>query len=163
MFQVFAMAVSLVATQSALPPPEPHDFVVRDFRFASGETLPEVRIHYRTIGRPIRDARGRITNGVLVLHGSSGDAGQVLAASFSEPLFGAGGPVDAARHYLIFPDNLGNGRSTKPSDGLRGASMCGGSSRHRAADDTDQNGHRLNTNSTQIRSARSRWTRWARE
>jgi homoserine O-acetyltransferase len=114
-----AVALALGAAQAALPAPEPHDFVVRDFRFASGESLPEVRIHYRTIGRPVRDARGRIANGVLVLHGSSGDAGQVLAASFSEPLFGPGGPIDAARHYLIFPDNLGNGRSTKPSDGMR--------------------------------------------
>jgi homoserine O-acetyltransferase len=119
MLYVVVMAMALLAAQAALPAPEPHDFVVRDFRFASGEMLPEVRIHYRTIGRPIRDGQGRITNAVLVLHGSSGDASQVLAPSFSEPLFGAGGPVDAARHYLIFPDNLGNGRSTKPSDGLR--------------------------------------------
>lgn len=111
---MFALGVS-----QALPAPERHDFVVRDVRLTSGESLPEVRIHYRTIGTPVRDAQGRITNGVLVLHGSSGDAGQVLAPSFSEPLFGAGGPIEASRHYLIFPDNLGNGRSTKPSDGLR--------------------------------------------
>ena len=103
----------------SLPALERHDFIVRDFRFQNGESLPEVRIHYRTAGTPVRDAGGRITNGVLVLHGSSGDAGQVLAASFSDPLFAKGGPLDAARHYLIFPDNLGNGRSTKPSDGLR--------------------------------------------
>jgi homoserine O-acetyltransferase/O-succinyltransferase len=118
MLHALAITLALGAAQ-ALPAPERHDFVVSNFRLTSGETLPEVRIHYRTIGTPVRDAQGRITNGVLVLHGSSGDAGQVLASSFSEPLFGAGGPIDAARHYLIFPDNLGNGRSTKPSDGLR--------------------------------------------
>ena len=104
---------------SSQPEITARDFVVKDFTFQSGETLPEVRIHYRTIGTPARDANGRIRNAVLVLHGSSGDAGQVLAPSFIEPLIGAGGPLDASRHYLIFPDNLGNGRSTKPSDGLR--------------------------------------------
>ena len=96
-----------------------HTFVVRSFTFRNGATLPEVRIRYRTIGSPTRDANGRINNAVLVLHGSSGDASQVLASSFSDPLMGPGGPLDAARHYLIFPDNIGNGGSTKPSDGLR--------------------------------------------
>lgn len=113
------LAQASLAGAQTLAAPERHDFVVKNFRFQSGESLPEVRIHYRTAGTPIRDAGGRITNGVLVMHGSSGDAGQVLAASFSEPLFGKGGPLDAARYFLIFPDNLGNGRSTKPSDGLR--------------------------------------------
>jgi homoserine O-acetyltransferase len=96
-----------------------HIFTVKNFVFQNGATLPDVRIRYRTIGTPTRDASGRIRNAVLVLHGSSGDAGQVLAASFSEPLMGPGGPLDAKRHYLIFPDNIGNGGSTKPSDGLR--------------------------------------------
>ena len=96
-----------------------HTFTVKNFTFQNGATLPEVRIRYRTIGTPSRDASGRVRNAVLVLHGSSGDAGQVLAPSFTEPLMGPGGPLDATRHYLIFPDNLGNGGSTKPSDGLR--------------------------------------------
>lgn len=113
------LAQASAAAAQALAAPERHDFIVKNFRFQNGDSLPEVRIHYRTAGTPIRDASGRIINGVLVLHGSSGDAGQVLAASFSDPLFAKGGPLDAARHFLIFPDNLGNGRSTKPSDGLR--------------------------------------------
>ncbi len=112
------VAPSFAYAQS-LPSPERHDFIVKNFRFQSGESLPEVRIHYRTVGTPVKDAAGKIVNGVMVLHGSSGDAGQVLAASFSEPLLGKGGPLDASRFFLIFPDNLGNGRSTKPSDGLR--------------------------------------------
>ena len=112
-------APAFAQTRAAVPAPTPHDFVVRNFRFANGETLPEVRIHYRTIGSAMRDGNGRISNAVLVLHGSSGDAGQVLVDSFTNPLFGDGGPLDARRHFLIFPDNLGNGRSTKPSDGLR--------------------------------------------
>jgi homoserine O-acetyltransferase len=103
---------------STLTPVE-GSFIVKDFRFQSGATLPEVRLHYRTLGTPRRDAGGRIRNAVLVLHGSSGDATQVLATSFSAPLIGPGQPLDAREHYLIFPDNLGNGRSTKPSDGLR--------------------------------------------
>ena len=116
---VFLLAAASGAAAQSVPPPERHDFIVKDFRFQNGESLPEVRIHYRTIGTPVRDAGGKITNGVMVLHGSSGDAGQVLAASFSEPLLSKGGPLDAARYFLIFPDNLGNGRSTRPSEGLR--------------------------------------------
>lgn len=114
------LAAATLAEAQSFPPPERHDFIVRDFRLQNGESLAEVRIHYRTVGTAVRDAAGKISNAVMVLHGSSGDAGQVLAASFSEPLLGKGGPLDAGRYFLIFPDNLGNGRSTKPSDGLRG-------------------------------------------
>ncbi len=107
------------AQAASFPAPEPHDFIVKNFRFESGDVLPDVKLHYRTVGTPVRDAAGRITNGVLVMHGSSGDAGQVLARSFSDPLIGPDGPLDARKYFLIFPDLLGNGRSTKPSDGLR--------------------------------------------
>jgi homoserine O-acetyltransferase len=116
---IIVFGLTSTAAAQSFPPPDRHDFLVRNFRFANGESLPEVKIHYRTVGTPQRDAKGRITNGVLVLHGSSGDAGQVLAASFTEPLLSKGGPLDASKYFLIFPDNLGNGRSTKPSDGLR--------------------------------------------
>lgn len=116
---LFILAAASGAAAQSFPAPERRDFVVKDFRFQNGESLPEVRIHYRTVGTPVRDARGKITNGVLVMHGSSGDAGQVLAESFSGPLLEKGGPLDAGRYFLIYPDNLGNGRSTKPSDGLR--------------------------------------------
>ena len=120
MFHLLIAAIAaLQGAAIVFPAPERHDFIARNFKFESGAVLPEVRIHYRTVGTPVRDARGRITNGVLVLHGSSGDAGQVLAPSFSEPLLAKGAPLDAGRYFLIFPDNLGNGRSTKPSDGLR--------------------------------------------
>ena len=111
--------VASAAVAQSFPTPERHDFTVKNFRFQSGESLAEVRIHYRTVGTPVRNAKGRITNGVLVMHGSSGDAGQVLAPSFSEPLLQKGAPLDASKYFLVFPDNLGNGRSTKPSDGLR--------------------------------------------
>ena len=116
---LLVIGAASAAHAQSFPTPERHDFIVKDFRFQSGDSLPEVRIHYRTVGTPVRDGRGKITNGVMVLHGSSGDAGQVLAASFSEPLLSKGAPLDAGKYFLIFPDNLGNGRSTKPSDGLR--------------------------------------------
>ena len=95
------------------------DYVIKNYRFASGETLPEVRLHFRTLGTPAYDGQKRITNGVLIMHGSSGDASQVLAPSMIGPLTAPGGALDPARFYLIFPDILGAGKSTKPSDGLR--------------------------------------------
>ncbi len=96
-------------------------YVLPSYRFRSGESLTNVRLHYRTIGTPRRDARGKIRNAVLVMHGSSGDASQVLAASVRDPLVGAGLPLDPSTYFLIFPDILGAGQSTKPSDGLRAA------------------------------------------
>ena len=95
------------------------DFVVRNFVFASGETLPELRLHYRTLGTPRKDASGTITNGVLILHGT-GDSGAGFAdARFADQVFGKGAVLDADRYYIILPDNIGHGRSSKPSDGLR--------------------------------------------
>lgn len=95
-------------------------FVARDFRFASGETLPAVRLYYRTIGRPRRDAKGVVRNAVLILHGTGGSGAQFFNPLFAGELFGAGQPLDTATHYIILPDNIGHGRSAKPSDGLRG-------------------------------------------
>ena len=94
-------------------------FVIHNFRFASGEVLPELRLHYRTLGQPRRDAAGRVRNAVLVLHGTGGSGGQFLSPLFAGELYGAGQPLDTATHYLILPDNIGHGRSSKPSDGLR--------------------------------------------
>lgn len=95
------------------------DYVIRNYRFRSGATLPEVRLHFTTVGTPLRDAGGKIRNGVLLMHGSSSNASQVLAASFIGPLVGPGQPLDATKHFLIFPDILGVPKSTAPSDGLR--------------------------------------------
>jgi homoserine O-acetyltransferase/O-succinyltransferase len=93
--------------------------VVRNHTFANGETLPEVRLHYRTVGTPRKDANGVVINAVLLLHGT-GDSGQGLVSSqFGGPLFGNGQPLDAERYFIVVPDNLGHGRSSKPSDGLR--------------------------------------------
>jgi homoserine O-acetyltransferase/O-succinyltransferase len=104
---------------SALPNRQEGDYIVKNHQFRDGSTLPEIRLHFTTVGTPLRDSRGKIRNGMLVLHGSSGDASQVLAASFTGPLVAPGQSLDPAKHFLIFPDILGAGQSTKPSDGLR--------------------------------------------
>jgi homoserine O-acetyltransferase len=103
----------------AYPPPVEGTFIVRDFRFASGETLPELRLHYRTLGSPVRDARGRVVNAILILHGTGGTGAQFLQPQFAGELFGPGQLLDAARHFIVLPDNIGHGQSSKPSDGLR--------------------------------------------
>jgi homoserine O-acetyltransferase len=91
---------------------------MRDVRFASGETLPEARIFYRTLGHVRRDAAGVVRNAVLVLHGTGGSGQGFLGPNFAGELFGPGQPLDTARYYIIIPDNFGHGRSSKPSDGL---------------------------------------------
>ena len=95
------------------------DVMLRDFRFGSGETLPELRIHYATLGTPRRDAAGRIVNAVMVLHGTGGSGRQFLQPQFADELYGPGQPLDIRRYYIILPDGIGHGRSSKPSDGLR--------------------------------------------
>jgi homoserine O-acetyltransferase len=118
---VFTVAAAAAAGQGAPAAPERKqgDFVMKNYKFRSGETLPEMKIHYTTIGTPLRDAAGKIRNGVLIMHGSSSPASQVLAASFTNPLVGPGLPLDPAKYFLIFPDLIGVGGSSKPSDGLR--------------------------------------------
>ena len=95
------------------------DFTISNFTFRSGETLPRLRIHYTTLGKPTRDARGRVTNAVLILHGTGGDGHQFLRPRFADVLFRPGGLFDPARTYVILPDDIGHGKSSKPSDGLR--------------------------------------------
>jgi homoserine O-acetyltransferase/O-succinyltransferase len=95
------------------------DVTLRNFRFGTGERLPELRLHYATLGTPHRDSRGLIDNAVMVLHGTGGSGRQFLQPQFADELYGPGQPLDLARYYVILPDNIGHGRSSKPSDGLR--------------------------------------------
>ena len=95
------------------------DYVLRSFHFASGEVLPELRIHYRTLGVVQRDQHGVVHNAVLVLHGTTGSGASFLCPEFAGELFGKGQPLDATRTYVILPDGIGHGGSSKPSDGLR--------------------------------------------
>jgi homoserine O-acetyltransferase len=94
------------------------DCRLRDFRFASGEVLPELRIHYTTLGSPARDASGVVRNAVLILHGTTGSGRAFLAETFAGQLFGRGQLLDAARHYIVLPDGIGTGKSSRPSEGL---------------------------------------------
>jgi len=115
-----ALLVPMAVRAAGYPVPVEGDFTLHDFRFAAGGTLPELRLHYRTLGVPQRDAAGRVTNAVLILHGTGGSGAQFLRPEFAGELFRAGGVLDAARYYLILPDGIGHGGSSKPSDGLRG-------------------------------------------
>ena len=114
---VLALFIPAIAMAQDLAPVE-GDFVLRDFRFASGEVLPELRQHYRTLGEPRRDAQGRVTNAVLIGHGTTGSGAQFLRASFAGELFIPGGLLDVTRYYVVLPDAIGHGGSSKPSDGL---------------------------------------------
>jgi homoserine O-acetyltransferase len=110
------------ATASAADSPAPNEdnFVIHNFKFTSGETLPELRIHYRTLGRPARNAAGATNNAVLIMHGTTGSGAQFIRPEFSGELFGPGQALDATKYFLILPDDIGHGKSSKPSDSLHG-------------------------------------------
>jgi homoserine O-acetyltransferase len=115
-----AVALASGARAQIVPPaPAPGDAILRDFRFASGEALPELKLHYVTLGRKLDDGRGRTMNAVLVLHGTGGSSAQFLGPRFAGVLFGPGQPLDASRTFIVIPDSVGHGASSKPSDGLK--------------------------------------------
>jgi len=95
------------------------DFAIKDFRFHNGESLSELRLHYFTLGTPHRNNSGQIDNAVLLLHGTGDDASGFLRPTFTENFFKPEQPLDLTKFYVICPDILGHGRSSKPSDGLR--------------------------------------------
>ena len=103
---------SLTAYAADYPAPKQGDWIAKDFKFHTGQTMPELRLHYTTIGEPTGQP-------VLVLHGSGGSATNMLTAAFAGELFGPGQPLDAAKYYIIIPDGLGHGKSSKPSDGMK--------------------------------------------
>jgi homoserine O-acetyltransferase len=116
-----SLALLLPARSSAAasyPPPVSGDYTIHDFHFASGEILPELKLHYLTLGVPRRDAAGVVRNAILILHGTGGSGRGFLSANFAGVLFGPGQPFDAATHFVILPDGIGHGQSSKPSDGL---------------------------------------------
>ena len=115
----FCAAALCLARSQARPIPTEADYVVHNFLFKSGETLPELRLHYTTLGKPERDGAGKVTNAVLILHGTGGSGHQFLSPQFADVLFGLGQLLDANRYFIILPDNIGHGKSSKPSDGMR--------------------------------------------
>jgi homoserine O-acetyltransferase len=100
------------------PAPTEGDCTLKDFRFASGETLPELRLHYRTLGKPRVDRKGVVRNAVWIGHGTGGSGSQFLNPTFAPELFGAGQILDTAKYFIVMPDGIGHGLSSKPSDGL---------------------------------------------
>jgi homoserine O-acetyltransferase len=131
------LALAALAAQPAAPPPSlgwggtpppaaartwptrEGDVTLRNFRFRDGEALPTLRMHYTALGSPHRDAAGKIDNAVMVLQGTGGDGKQFLRPQFADELYGPGQPLDISRYWIILPDNIGHGKSSKPSDGLR--------------------------------------------
>src|SRR5438309_2856233 len=133
----FLAALALQAAQATAAPPPPGwggmpaaaatkvwptregDVVLKHFRFHDGEMLPQLRMHYTTLGQPHRNAAGAIDNAVMVLHGTGGDGKQFLRPQFADELYGPGQPLDIRKYWIILPDNIGHGKSSKPSDGMR--------------------------------------------
>ena len=109
------------SAQAASSQPKPNDAFVElhDFVFGNGETLASLKLHYLTLGTPQRDASGAIDNGILLLHGTAGSAADLVQAAFFDALYGAGKPLDLSRYFLVIPDAIGAGDSSKPSDGLK--------------------------------------------
>ncbi|KJC48979.1 alpha/beta fold hydrolase [Bradyrhizobium sp. LTSP857] len=106
------LSIAIPAMAADYPAPKQGDWIAKDFKFHTGETMPELRLHYTTVGEPSGQP-------VLVLHGSGGSAASMLNASFAGELFGAGQPLDASKYYIIIPDSIGHGKSSKPSDGMK--------------------------------------------
>ncbi|MBI3715044.1 MAG: alpha/beta fold hydrolase [Betaproteobacteria bacterium] len=116
---LFAVLIAIVNIACAEPVATDGDFVLRDFKFKSGETMAALNIHYTSLGKPVHDAQGRVINAVLLLHGTGGSGKSLIRPIFSDVLFGPGQLLDASRYYIVLPDGIGHGKSSKPSDGLR--------------------------------------------
>ncbi len=114
---LFAFTVA-AALAAEYPQPVEGDFVLHDFKFTSGETLAELKIHYRTLGHVQKDAAGVVRNAVLITHGTTGSGAQFIRPEFAGELFGPGQLLDASKYFIVLPDGIGHGNSSKPSDGL---------------------------------------------
>src|SRR5262245_16609766 len=114
-----ALVLATPAIAADPPTPTEGDLVLRDFKFVSGEVLPELRLHYRTLGAPRKDAKGVVRNAVLIGHGTGGSGAQFLRPEFAGELFGPGQLLDVTRYFIVLPDGIGHGKSSKPSDGPR--------------------------------------------
>jgi len=120
--RIFALLLSILAASfgsaADYSAPTEGDYTIRDFGFASGETLPELRLHYQTSGKPEKDSQGKTTNAVLIMHGTTGSGAQFIRPEFAGELFGKDQPLDATKFFIVLPDAIGHGKSSKQSDGL---------------------------------------------
>jgi homoserine O-acetyltransferase/O-succinyltransferase len=116
---ILSLLLTAVLLRAAdYPAPTEGDYTIRDFKFASGETMQELRIHYRTLGKPQTNARGQTSNALLITHGTTGSGAQFIRPEFAGELFGKDQPLDATKFFIVLPDGIGHGKSSKPSDGL---------------------------------------------
>src|SRR6202023_1838434 len=115
---LFLVLAVVSACAADYPARQQGTYVVKDFQFKSGERMAEVKLHYYTLGTPQKDASGKVRNAILILHGTGGSGRQFLTPTFAGVLFGPGQLLDATRYFIILPDNVGHGDSSKPSDGL---------------------------------------------
>jgi homoserine O-acetyltransferase/O-succinyltransferase len=126
--RVFVFFLSIFAagfvSAADYPAPTEGDYTLHDFKLASGETLPELRLHYRTLGKPQKDSQGKTTNAVLIMHGTTGSGAQFVRPEFAGELFGKDQPLDATKFFIVLPDGIGHGKSSKPSDGMRAKSRA---------------------------------------
>ena len=113
-----SIAIGPIALAADYPTPTEGDFTIRDFKFSSGETLPELRLHYRTLGTPQKDTQGKTTNAVLIMHGTTGSGAQFIRPEFGGELFGKNQLLDATKFFIVLPDGIGHGKSSKPSDSM---------------------------------------------
>src|SRR5437016_5655711 len=120
--RIFPLLLSILAASfgsaADYSAPTEGDYTIRDFGFASGETLPELRLHYQTSGKPEKDSQGKTTNAVLIMHGTTGSGAQFIRPEFAGELFGKDQPLDATKFFIVLPDAIGHGKSSKPSDGM---------------------------------------------
>jgi len=116
---LFLIFFAVAAHAAEYPPPNEGDFIARNFKFTSGETMPELRLHYRTLGKSVRDAKGVTQNAVVIMHGTTGSGAQFIRPEFAGELFGPGQPLDTTKFFVVLPDGIGHGKSSKPSDGMR--------------------------------------------
>jgi homoserine O-acetyltransferase len=114
------LAIGIFCYVALAQEPRPGDFTITNFQFTDGQMLPSLRLHYMTMGEPRRDGAGHVSNAVLILHGTGGSGRQFLSPQFRDVLLRSGGLLDPAKYFIILPDDIGHGGSTKPSDGLRG-------------------------------------------
>ena len=120
--RIFVVLSSVLTASFAFaadyPTPTEGDYTIRDFKFTSGETLPELRLHYRTLGKPEKDAQDKTKNAILIMHGTTGSGAQFIRPEFAGELFGKDQPLDATKFFIVLPDGIGHGKSSKPSDGM---------------------------------------------
>ena len=115
---LFLVFLAVAARGAKYPAPNDADFIAHNFKFTSGETMSELRLHYRTLGKPVRDAKGVTQNAVVIMHGTTGSGAQFIRPEFAGELFGPGQPLDTTKFFIVLPDGIGHGKSSKPSDGM---------------------------------------------